>query len=164
MQYVLKQKLVSFGTNYTIVGEDGSEFEIKSDPMKLFDRFSFQDRDGNEIAEIALAIERWRGVYEIHRDGRLMADVRRDLYAFFPRHRFTIEAAGEPDLAAVGDFLDLEYRIRRGDREIARFTKQWFHLSDTWGIEIDNGEQDQIFMLALAVIVARARQRLWSRG
>jgi len=164
VQYALRQKLVSFGVNYTITGEDGSAFEIKGDPMKIFDRFSFQDRDGNEIAEIALAIERWRGVYEIHSDGRLIAEVRRDIYAFFPRHRFTIETSGVKELVAIGDFLDLEYRIKRGDREIARFTKQWFHLSDTWGIEIDNGEQDQIFLLALAVIVARARQRLWQRS
>ena len=164
MQYVLKQKLVSLGVNYTINGEDGSEFEIKGDPMRIFDRFSFQDKSGNEIAQIVLAVERWRGVYEIHRDGRLMAEVRRDLYAFFPRHRFTIEAGGERDLVAIGDFLDLEYRIKRGERELARFTKQWFHLSDTWGIEINKGEQDPIFLLAVAVILARARQRLWSRG
>ena len=164
MQYVLKQKLVSLGTNYTIVGEDGSEFNINGDPVRLFDRFSFQDKSGNEIAQIELAVERWRGVYEIHRDARLIAEVRRDLYAFFPRHRFTIETGGERDLVAIGDFLDLEYRIKRGEREIARFTKQWFHLSDTWGIEINKGEQDTVFLLSLAVIVARARQRLWSRA
>jgi len=164
VHYALRQKLVSLGTNYTITGEDGAEYEVKGDPMRIFDRFSFQDKSGNEIAQIALAIERWRGVYEIHRDGRLIADVRRDLYAFFPRHRFTIETGGERDLMAIGDFLDLEYRIKRGGREIARFTKQWFHLSDTWGIDINKSEQDTIFLLALAVIIARARQRLWSRG
>ena len=164
MQYVLKQKLVSLGTNYTITGENGSEFEIKGDPMRIFDRFSFQDKSGNEIAGIELAVERWRGVYEIHRGGRLVAGVKRDLYAIFPRHRFTIEMGGENDLQAIGDFLDLEYRIKRTDHEIARFTKQWFRLSDTWGITIDNSEQDQILLLAFAVIVARARQRLWQRS
>ena len=164
MQYVLKQKLVSLGTNYTIAGEDGSEFDIEGDPMTIFDRFSFQDKNGNELVHISLTVERWRGVYEIQRDGRQIADVRRDIYAFFPRHRFTIEGGGANDLVAIGDFLDLEYKIKRLDREIARFTKQWFRLSDTWGIEIENSEQDHVFLLAVAVIIARARQRLWSRA
>jgi uncharacterized protein YxjI len=164
VHYALRQKLVSFGTNFTIEGEDGSRYEVKGEPITIFDKISLQDADGNELVHIDLTVERWRGVYEIHRSGQLLADVRRDLFAIFPRHRFTIETGSTGNLEAVGDFLDLEYFIRRGGRQIARFTKQWFHLSDTWGIDIDDKEPDKVFVLALAVIIARARERLWSRG
>ena len=164
MHYALKQKLVSFGTNFTIEGEDGSKYEVKGEPIALLDKISIEDADGNELVHIELTIERWRGVYEIHRSGRLVADVRRELFAIFPRHRFTVETTGTGNLEAVGDFLDLEYFVKRDGRQIARFTKQWFRLSDTWGIDIDDKEQDQVFLLALAVIIARARERLWSRG
>ena len=164
MHYALKQKLVSFGTNFTIEGEDGSKYEVKGEPITILDKISIQDADGNELVHIDLTVERWRGVYEIHRSGQLLADVRRELFAIFPRHRFTVETGGSDTLEAVGDFLDLEYFIKRDGRQIARFTKQWFHLSDTWGIDIDDNEQDHVFLLALAVIIARARERLWSRG
>ena len=164
MHYALKQKLVSFGTNFTIEGEDGSRYEVKGEPITILDKISIEDADGNELVHIELTVERWRGVYEIHRSGQLVADVRRELFAIFPRHRFTIETTSAGNLEAVGDFLDLEYLIKRDGRQIARFTKQWFHLSDTWGIDIDDKEQDHVFLLALAVIIARARERLWSRG
>jgi uncharacterized protein YxjI len=164
VHYALRQKLVSFGTNFTIEGEDGSRYEVKGEPIAFLDKISIQDADGNELVHIDLTIDRWRGVYEIHRSGRLIADVRRKLFAIFPRHGFTIDTDGTASLEAVGDFLDLEYFIKRNGRQIARFTKQWFHLSDTWGIDIDDKEQDHVFLLALAVIIARARERLWSRG
>lgn len=164
MHYALRQKLVSFGTNFTIEGEDGSKYEVKGEPITILDKISIQDTDGNELVHIELTVERWRGVYEIHRSGSLVADVRRELFAIFPRHRFTVDTGGNDDLEAVGDFLDLEYFIRRKGQDIARFTKQWFQLSDTWGIDINDNEQDHVFLLALAVIIARARQRLWSRS
>jgi uncharacterized protein YxjI len=164
VHYALRQKLVSFGINFTIEGENGSRYEVKGEPIAILDKISIEDADGNELVEIDLTIERWRGVYQIYRRGQPVADVRRDLFAVFPRHRFTVETGGPDDLEAVGDFLDLEYFIRRDGRQIARFTKQWFHLSDTWGIDIDDQERDHVFLLALAVVIARARQRLWSRG
>jgi uncharacterized protein YxjI len=164
VHYALRQKLVSFGINFTIEGENGSRYEVKGEPIAILDKISIEDADGNELVEIDLTIDRWRGVYQIYRRGQPVVDVRRDLFAVFPRHRFTVESGGPDDLEAVGDFLDLEYFIRRDGRQIARFTKQWFHLSDTWGIDIDDQEQDHVFLLALAVVIARARQRLWSRG
>jgi len=70
VHYALKQKLVSFGTNFTIEGEDGSKYEVKGEPIALLDKISIEDADGNELVHIELTIERWRGVYEIHRSGR----------------------------------------------------------------------------------------------
>ena len=162
LHYALRQKLVSFGVNFTIQGEDGSTYQVRGEPMTLSDKISLQDRDGNELAYISMELQLWRSVYEIHRQNHPMTEVRR-VWSAFPRHRFAIEAGDDGDLAAVGDFLDLEYIVKRGDRDVARFTKQWFHLSDTWGIDVDNNE-DQVFMLSLAVIIARCRERMWSRN
>ena len=161
MRYALRQKLVSFGSNFTIEGEDGSRYEIKGEPITFLDKISFQDSEGNELAYISLQVERWRGFYEIQRDGRLIATMRRDSRAWFPRHRFFIQM-GDDNLEAIGDALDLEYTIKRSDRQIARYTKQWFHFSDTWGIEINDKEPDHVLLLAVGVVLARARERLWN--
>ena len=162
MQYTLRQKLVSFGNNFTIEGEDDSRFIVKGEPLTLFDKLSLQDQLGNELAYISMEIEKWRGVYEIHRQSQPLTEVRR-VWMAFPHHRFTIETGGADDLAAIGDLFDLEYFIKRGDRDIARFTKQWFHFSETWAIDVDNAE-DKVLMLALAIIIVRWRQRMRSRG
>ena len=153
MQYVLKQKLVSLGNNFTIKDVEGHDaFQVKGELMSLGDKLSFQDLDGNELIYIEQKVFNWVGTYEIWRNGKMLADVKRDLFSF-RRHRFTVDAPGPDDLEAVGDFLNFEYIVNRGDRKIATITRQLFHLSDTYWVQIDDDETDHVLVLAIAVII-----------
>ena len=153
MQYVLKQKLVSLGNNFTIKDVEGHDaFQVKGQLVSLGDKLSFQDLEGNELVYIEQKVFNWVATYEIWRDGRMVADVRRDLFSF-RRHRFTVDAPGPDDLEAVGDFLDFEYVVNRGDRKIATITRQLFHLSDTYWVQIDDEEKDPVLVLAIAVVL-----------
>jgi uncharacterized protein YxjI len=51
-----------------------------------------------------------------------------------------------------GDILDLEYSIKQGWNKIAEVSKKWFRLTDTYGVEIDSG-QNHILILAIAVAI-----------
>lgn len=162
--YSLKQKLVSLGSNFTIRDAEGRAlYEIRGEFPILYDKLAFRDTAGNELVSIEQKVVNWLGMYEIRRDGELLADVKRDFLAFFRRRRFTIKTGGTNDLEAIGDFFDLEYVVKRGDQDIARMTKQWLRLSDTWGLEIDDKEQDHVFLLAVMVVIARTRQRTHAR-
>jgi len=153
MQYVLKQKLVSLGNNFTIRNVDGDDaFLVKGELASLGDKLSFQDLDGNELLYIEQKVLNWVGTYDLWRDGRRLAEVRRDLFGFW-RRRFIVDAGGPGDLEAVGDFLNFEYVVKRGDRKIATITRQWFRLADTYWIRIDDTEKDPVIVLAIAVVI-----------
>ena len=153
MQYVLKQKLVSLGNNFTIRTVDGSDaYLVKGEVASLGDKLSLQDLDGNELLDIEQKVFNWVGTYELRRDGRLLAEVRRDFFSFW-RRRFIVDAGGPGDLEAVGDILSFEYVVRRGDRKVATLTRQWFRLSDTYWVQIDEEEKDPILVLGLAVVI-----------
>jgi uncharacterized protein YxjI len=68
------------------------------------------------------------------------------------RDRFSIDVAGGGELRAKGNFVDHEYEIDREGRAIARVSKRWFRLRDTYGVEIEPGEDDAL-VLAIAVCV-----------
>ena len=153
MQYVLKQKLVSLGNNFSIEDIEGREaFEVRGELATLGDKLSVQDPAGNELLYIEQKVFNWVGTYEIRRDGRLLADVRRVLRSFW-RRRFTVEVSGSGDLEMMGDILGFEFVVTRGSQRIATFTRQWFRLSDTYWIRIEEGEADEVLILALAVII-----------
>ena len=59
---------------------------------------------------------------------------------------------GPDDLEAKGNFIDHEYSFERGGRQVARVSKKWFSFSDTYGIEIDDREDD-VLVLASAVVI-----------
>ena len=70
-----------------------------------------------------------------------------------PRWGTTLHAfKGDPDLDVQGDILDHEYKIKQGWNKIAEVSKKWFRLMDTYGVEIDPGQND-ILTLAIAVAI-----------
>jgi uncharacterized protein YxjI len=77
--------------------------------------------------------------------------VKKHLFTLF-RGRFTVDVPGPDDLEAAGDFLDHEYTFERGGREVARVSKRWFSFTDTYGVDIDEGEDD-VLILASAIVI-----------
>jgi uncharacterized protein YxjI len=156
MNYVLKQKLLSVGNNFTIKNVEGHDaYLVKGEILTIRDKLSFQDLDGNELIYIE---QRFFNSYDLWRDGKRFAEVKRDFFRFL-RRRFTITLSDGDDLEAVGDLLNVEYVVTRGDRQIATLTRQWFRLSDTYFIQIDDDEPDPVLVLAIALVIEVVTQR-----
>lgn len=155
MRYVMRERLLSWGDDFYIRDEDGRDlFFVDGKAFSIGDQLSFRDMAGAELAFIkqkAFALAR---TYEIHRAGSLAAVVKKKLFGIV-HHRFSVDVPGPDDLEATGNFLDHEYTFRRGDRIIATVSKKWFSLSDTYGIDIEPGEDD-VLILASAVVVDQA--------
>ena len=57
-----------------------------------------------------------------------------------------------PDLHAQGNFVDHEYTIERDGDKIAEFSKRWFRVRDTYGVEVVPDENDVLILATAAVI------------
>jgi uncharacterized protein YxjI len=68
------------------------------------------------------------------------------------RERFVAKIGNGPDLDIQGNLLDHEYTIEEGRNKIAEISKKWFRLRDTYGVEIEPGQND-ILILAITVAV-----------
>ena len=155
MRYVMKQKMFAFGDDFTIKDADGRDvYLVDGRAFSIGDKLSFQDLRGNELAFIKQKVLSWGPTYEIHRGGKVVAVVKKKLFALL-HHRFTIDVPGPDDLEAEGDFLDHEYHFSRGGRTVASVSKRWFSFTDTYGVDIENGEDD-VLILASAVVVDMA--------
>jgi len=137
MQYMMKQKLLSWGDDFYIKDKDGNDiYFVDGKAFTIGDQLSFQDLAGNELAFIKQRVLSWGKTYEIFRDGNVVATVRKEPLAFF-KHRFTVEVPGIDDnFDAEGNLTDHEYQIMRGEKVVASVSKQWFAWADTYGIDI----------------------------
>lgn len=152
MRYLMKQKLFCFGDDFTIKDEaDNAVFFVDGKVFTLGDKLSFQDMRGNELAFIQQKLLAWGPTYEIYCQGKLAAVVKKQLFTFF-RCAFTVDVPGPDDLEAEGNFLDLEYTFRRGSQRIAEVSKRWFAFSDTYGVDIADGEDDVLILASTVVI------------
>jgi uncharacterized protein YxjI len=155
MRYIMKQKLFSWGDDFYIKDEHERDvYFVDGKAFSLGAQLSFQDLNGNELAFIKQQFFAWGKTYEIFRDGELAAVVKKELFALF-HHRFTVDVPGPNDLEAEGDFLDHEYAFTRNGSVVATVSKQWFSWTDTYGVDIADGE-DPVLILASAVVVDQA--------
>jgi uncharacterized protein YxjI len=152
MRYVMKQKLFCWGDDFTIRNASGEDMVfVDGKALSFGDKLSFQDMQGNELAFIRQKLLSWRPTYEIYREGELAAVVKKELFTFF-KCRFTVDVPGPDDLEAEGDFLDMEYTFNRSGQTVAEVSKRWFAWSDTYGVDIPDG-QDDVLILASTVVI-----------
>ena len=152
MRYVLRQKVFCLGDDYTIRDENDVDcFRVDGNAFSFGDKLSFQDMQGNELAFIRQKLLAWGPTYEIYRDGEIAAVVKKHAFTFM-NCKFTVDVPGPDDLEAAGDFLEKEYIFSRGDSPVATISKRWFAISDTYGVDIAEGEADVLILASAAVI------------
>jgi len=155
MQYQMKQKLFSWGDDFTITDEnDAPVFFVDGKAFSFGDQLSFQDMSGNELAYIKQKLLSFGPSYEVYRQGELAAVVKKELFTFFSCS-FIVDVPGPDDLSAKGDLLDHEYRFERGGRTVAEVSKKWFSFTDSYGVDIAEGE-DAVLILASTVVIDMA--------
>jgi len=152
VRYLMRERILSWGDDFTI--KDDAEREVFYVDGKVFsfgDKLSFKDKDGKEVALIDQKLLSFGPQYEIIRGGTTVAVVKKQLFTLF-RARFTVDVPGPDDLEAKGNFLEHEYVFERDGRDIARISKKWLSLSDSYAIDINEGEDDVVILAAAVVI------------
>ena len=148
----MRERILSWGDDFTIRNAEGEDvYHVDGKVFSVGDKLTLRNTQGEELAFIDQKLLSLGRQYEIIRGGRTVAVVKKHMFTLF-RARFTVDVPGPDDLEARGDFLDHEYTFERGGREVARVSKQWFSLSDTYGIDIDDGE-DEVLILASAIVI-----------
>ena len=152
-RYKIRQKLFSIGDDFWVENQHGQKvFKVDGKAMRLRETLIFEDMDGNKLCQIQ---ERWLPIKETMAidgpDGKQMAVVKKARIAPL-RDKWDVKVKGGPDLDVQGDFLDHEYDIKQGWNKVAEVSKKWFSLTDTYGVEIDPGQND-ILILAIAIAI-----------
>lgn len=148
----MKQKLVSIGQDSYIENAQGQRvFHVDGKALRIRDTLLFKDMQGNELCRIQEKKVRVKDTMEVERGGKVAAKVKKAIISPV-RDRWTVKIGGGPDLDIQGNILDHEYKIGEGRQEVAQVSKKWFRVRDTYGVEIDPG-QDDILILALTVAI-----------
>ena len=152
MRYLMRERILSWGDDFTIRDADGNDaYYVDGKVFSFGNKLTFNDRDGHEVARIDQKLPSFGPQYTIMRGDHTVAVVKKHLFTLF-RARFTVDVPGPGDLEARGNFLDHEYTFAREGREVARVSKKWFRLSDTYAVDVDAGE-DEVLILAAAVVI-----------
>src|SRR3990172_8668365 len=152
-RYKIRQKLISIGDDFWIENQDGKKvYKVDGKALRLRKTLVFEDLDGNKLCQIQERLLPIKETMAIDGpDGEQLAVVKKALIAPL-RDKWDVKVKNGPDLDVQGDILDHEYSIKQGWNKIAEVSKKWFRLTDTYGVEIDEGQND-VLILAIAVAI-----------
>jgi uncharacterized protein YxjI len=148
----MREKMFSIGDDYWIETDGGERvFKVNGKALRIRDTFVLETPGGDEVFTIQEKKLSIRDKMEIERDGKTVASVKKALVTPL-RDRFSIDVEAGEDMEAKGNIVDHEYKIERGGDKVAEVSKRWFRVRDTYGIEIEEG-QDDALILAVAVCI-----------
>lgn len=150
MRYKIKQKIFSFGDDFTVKdANDYDRFIVKGKVFSLGDKLKVTDLDGNEIAYIEQELFRFLPKYNIYVNGHHRATVKKELSFFKPK--FFIESS-TGNYSIEGNILSYDFNILKNNQIVAVINKGWFTLSDTYGVDVVDHE-DHGFILSLVIVI-----------
>ena len=152
MKYQMREKMFAIGDDYWIETDSGQPaFKVDGKALRIRKTLVLETPEGDEVLTIQKKILSIRNSMEIARGGKTCATVKKALITPL-RERFSIEVEGGEDMEAKGNIVDHEYEIERGGEKVARVSKRWFRMRDTYGIDIAEA-QDEALILAVTVSI-----------
>jgi uncharacterized protein YxjI len=154
MRYAVREKLFSIGDDFWITDEHGDKaFLVDGKVLRLRQTLEIRDAGGRVLVTVRKKLIAVHETMEIEQDGVLVATVRKALISPL-HHRSTVDLADGGQLEVVGNILDKEFEITAGGQVLARISRAWFRIRDTYGVDVAPGQDDVLF-LAMAVALDR---------
>jgi len=127
-------------------------FKVNGKALRVRETLVFEDLRGNELCKLQERMVQIKDSMAIESpQGAKLAMVKKALVSPL-RDRWVVKIGDGPDLEVQGNILDHEYSIEAGRDKLAEVSKRWFRLRDTYGVEIEPGQND-VLMLAVTVAI-----------
>ena len=157
MRYLVRERIFSITNDFWVTDEQGSDvFLVDGKALSLRETFELKDVSGVTLATIHKRFLAFTDTMEIEHDGAVVATVHKAVMSLL-RHRAFIDLADGRRLEAVGNLIDKDFEILDGGQAIARISRSWFRIRDTYGVEVAPGENDAL-MICVAVCLDRIHQ------
>jgi uncharacterized protein YxjI len=152
-RYQMRQRLVSIGDDFNIDNDRGQHaFKVDGKALRVRHTLIFEDPQGRELCKIQERMLRVKDTMVIEGpSGETLATVKKALIAPM-RERWTVKMGEGPDLQIQGNLLDHEYTMEAGGHTVAQVSKKWFRVADTYGVEIEPGQNDVVVLAATVAV------------
>jgi uncharacterized protein YxjI len=149
MELRIKQRVFSWSDTYDVFDESGeARYYVRAEVFSFGHQIHVYDkRSGEEVGSIHQKLLTFLPQFEIVIGGRTVGTIRKEFS--FLRPRYHVDFRGWD---AEGDFLNWEYYVSQGPREVMQITKEWFTWGDTYVLRYSN-IADEIPGLLLVIAI-----------
>ncbi|MCM2420512.1 hypothetical protein G3I60_26545 [Streptomyces sp. SID13666] len=155
MKYLVREKLFAIGDDYWIEDERGDRaFYVDGKVLRIRETLELRDARGDEVAVIRKKLVSLRDTMTVERGGDVLVTIRKKRLTLL-RDVFRAELASGEELEVRGDIVDKEFDIEYEGERLARISRKWFRMRDTYAIDVEREDADAGMLIAIAVCVDR---------
>ncbi|MDX6351507.1 MAG: hypothetical protein QOF84_6297 [Streptomyces sp.] len=155
MKYLVREKIFALGDDYWIEDEHGGRaFYVDGKVLRLRDTLELQDPYGTVLAVIRKKLVSLRDAMTVERDGEELFTVRKKRLTVL-RDAYRAKLASGEELEIRGNIIDKEFDIEYEGERLARISRKWFRVRDTYAIDVEREDADVAVLIAVAVCVDR---------
>jgi uncharacterized protein YxjI len=143
--YTMREKMFAIGDDYWIEKDGDKAFKVDGKALRIRDTLVLESPGGEELFTIQEKKLSIRDRMEIEHDGKTVATIKKALVSPL-RDRYSIEVEGGEDMEVKGNILDHEFEFERGGHKVAEASKRWLRMRDTYGVEIQPGQDDALIL------------------
>lgn len=153
MRYMVKQRIFSLADKFVIKDENENDVLIVAGKVfSIGNKLRIFDLNENEVCYIEQQVFKLMPEYNIYVEDQLVATVKKKFSLL--KNDFVI-TSNRAEYYVDGKFLAHEFKIFSNEKLVGEVSKKYFSLTDTYGVEVDDDE-DQVTILALAIVIDMA--------
>ena len=154
MQLKFRQRVFSWFDTYDITdGIGATVFSAKGKFSLWGHKLLILDNNGQEIGMLKESRMRIRPQFKVFVQGVLKGKIIKRISLFRPKFKFTFNP-----WEVKGNLFAFDYQIFDGQNVVATVSKELFHLSDTYTIDVNN-PQDALLVLMVVFGIDIAKER-----
>lgn len=150
--YQMHQRIFAIGDDFWIENGAGQRvFKVDGKALRIRKTLVLESADGRELYSIKEKLVTVRDVMEIKRGDDRVATVKKALISPL-RERYDVQLDAGGEWKVQGNIVDHQYKIDGPSGQIAEVGKKWFRVRDTYGVQVETGNDDAL-VLAVAIVV-----------
>ena len=151
MLFAIKEAFWSLGKDFSIKDQNEQPvYRVQGSAFSWNNKLSFEDMRGKQLAQINQKLLSFKPRYEIHIKGKKFAEIIKE-WSWLDQ-KFTLDIPGPNDYTITGSFWQHEFNFERGGKVVATVSKKYLSWTDTYGVEIEEGE-DVVAILCTCIVI-----------
>lgn len=148
MKLLFKQRFFSWFDSYDIFDEDENIIFTVKGQLSWGHRLNIYNASGDYAATVQEKVFTFLPRFELYVDNKYVGKIQKEFTFFRPKYHIDFNGWN-----VEGNFFEFDYHIRDANGgSVASVSKELFHLSDTYSINIVNPD-DALYVLVLVLAI-----------
>ncbi len=153
MKLLFKQRFISLFDSYDVYNESNEIYFKVKGKFAIGRHFKIYNSNDEEIGRLRQKLFTILPKYKIYKNDQKLGEIKKQLTLFTPKFKINFN-----NYTVKGNFFEWDYNVYKDNKEVAKISKELFHLVDTYIIDVNTDDALIALMIVIAIDAIKDRK------